>query len=222
MNRKIIVNAITAAALSFIITPISLANIEVTQVDQQASKKVLMAKLATLNFFSANFSQEVLNATGEVLEQSSGTLALSKPNLANWQTITPNEIELISDGKNVWLYDPWVEQVSIYSLSGAIAQTPILLLTSQDENLWQQYSVTQQDNRFIVSAKNTNSQVKSLTLFFADNNDNSELSQFSFLDATGQTSNIKLHNYDAKKAPNAALFHFVIPEGVQIDDQRAK
>ena len=48
-----------------------------------------------------------------------------------------------------------------------------------------------------------------------------KLSQFSFLDATGQVSHIKLSNFDAKKVPSSSLFNFVLPEGVQIDDQRA-
>ena len=240
MNRKSIVSTISAIALSLTITPSALAKTaalqkvqevkqqseqQVQRIDKQASKKVLMAKLATLNFFSANFSQEVISDSGELLDQSTGKLAISKPNLANWQTIEPNELSIVSDGSNVWFYDAWLEQVSVYSLSAAIAQTPILLLTSQDESLWQQYNVTQHKEIFVVTAKNTDSQVQSLTLVFESNEGSikgnvEQLSQFTFLDATGQKSNIKLSHYDAKNAPEAALFNFVIPNGVQVDDQR--
>jgi len=226
MNKKTIRSIISAAALSVIITPLALAKTDTVQetqaiIKQQKSKKILMAKLATLSFFSADFTQEVISNSGELLEQSIGKLAISKPNLANWQTIEPNEISIVSDGSNVWFYDKWLEQVSVYSVSAAISQTPILLLTSQDKTLWQQYNVTQHNKSFVVSAKNTNSQVQSLTLVFESNNTNAQLSQFSFLDATGQKSNIQLSNYNADNAPKAALFNFVVPEGVQIDDQRS-
>lgn len=202
------------------------------------AKSTLMAKLATLEHFSTNFDQEVLSESGEILEKSSGKLAISKPNLANWHTIEPDELTIVSDGQDVWFYNPWIEQVSVYSLSAAIAKTPILLLTSKDETLWQQYSVTKQvitpkivtktnkntdkvDEIFVISAKDVNSQIKSLTLIFDSSTQNGNLKQFSFLDATGQLSHIKLNHFDDINVPETSLFNFVVPEGVQIDDQRA-
>lgn len=200
-------------------------------IKEQAStaKNILRSKLADLDYFSANFSQVVQSELGEILEQSSGTIAISKPNLANWHTQEPDELAIVSDGINVWFYNPWIEQVSVYSLSAAIAKTPILLLTSKDESLWKEYSVNKQSNdqvdedieAFVISANDSNSQVKSLTLSFKVENGKSHLDQFSFLDATGQTSHIKLSKLDIKNEPVESLFKFVIPEGVQIDDQRA-
>jgi len=200
------------------------------------AKRILMAKLATLEHFSAAFNQDVYSESGEILEQSSGKLAISKPNLANWHTLDPDELEIVSDGQDVWFYNPWIEQVSVYSLSAAIAQTPILLLTSKDEALWQNYSVMQEiltkeqmaknsgihnDESFVITAKDVNSQIKSLTLRFNSKENNGKLKQFSFLDATGQLSDIKLSDYDDQNPPKTSLFKFVVPEGVQIDDQRA-
>lgn len=213
----------------------------ITQSLEQAlpnAKSTLMAKLANLDHFSAKFSQEVLSDSGEMLEQSSGELAISKPNLANWHTMEPDELAIVSDGQDVWFYNPWIEQVSVYPLTAAIAKTPILLLTSKDETLWQQYNVSQntatQKNEsktneaidtdsdiFVISAKDVNSQIKSLTLIFDPNEKGGQLKQFSFLDATGQLSHIQLSDFDAQHAPATTLFDFIIPEGVQVDDQRA-
>jgi outer membrane lipoprotein carrier protein len=199
----------------------AVANESVLTTQPSAAKIELMAKLANLNYFTAKFNQEVQSESGDILEQSSGTLAISKPNLANWHTAEPDEVLIVSDGENVWFYNPWIEQVSVYSLSAAIAQTPILLLTSQDETMWQEYSVTNsEDNRFVITANDVNSQIKSLTLLFDTNKAGGKLKQFSFLDATGQLSHIKLSDFDDHTPPDASLFNFVVPEGVQIDDQR--
>lgn len=216
------------------LTPVSHDKKSTNQLVQQGSteaKIILMAKLAKLDYFSANFTQDVMSDSGELLEQSAGQLAISKPNLANWQTTEPDELSIISDGENVWFYNPWIEQVSVYSLSAAIAKTPILLLTSKDESLWQQYTVTknritqkdlaQAEESFVISAKDINSQIKSLTLVFNSKEKSNQLKQFSFLDATGQLSHIKLSNFDAQHAPKQSLFNFVLPEDVQVDDQRA-
>lgn len=215
---------------------INLSNTQSATQESLNAKSVLMAKLAKLDHFSANFDQEVLSESGELLEKSTGKLAISKPNLANWHTIEPDELAIVSDGQDVWFYNPWIEQVSVYSLSAAIAKTPILLLTSKDEILWQQYtvtkgnvtkgnitkeSVTKNSESFVISAKDVNSQIKSLTLIFDSSKENGKLKQFSFLDATGQLSHIKLSDFDDQNIPEASLFNFVVPEDVQIDDQRA-
>lgn len=224
-------------SMSNVLNANELASIpEKTQATQQPSleaKNILMAKLANLEHFSANFNQEVFSESGDLLEQSSGKLAISKPNLANWHTTSPDELAIVSDGHDVWFYNPWIEQVSVYSLTAAIAKTPMLLLTSKDETLWQEYTVTKnmvtETNRdtdkvadsFVISAKDVNSQIKSLTLIFDSGKENGQLKQFSFLDATGQLSHIKLADFDDKNRPEKSLFNFVLPEGVQIDDQRA-
>lgn len=237
MKKAFLINSTLVIALSFItgsITSVMAESQVNSPITLEVSKKLLRSKLAGLNFFSANFNQEVVSEAGELLEQSSGKLAISKPNLANWHTLEPDELAIVSDGSDVWFYNPWIEQVSVYSLSAAIAKTPILLLTSQDESLWQQYTVNQentshtkaslQSERFVISAKDPNSQIKSLTIVFSSNAQQikvSELSHFSFLDATGQVSHIELSNFDAQKQPESSLFNFMVPEGVQIDDQRA-
>lgn len=183
------------------------------------SKRELMAKLAKIEFFSAEFNQQIFDQAGNELQQGSGVLAVSKPNLVNWQTIMPDESLIVSDGKNLWFYDPFVEQVSVYSLESAIANTPILLITSNDEQLWQDYSVNQLTaNRYLISANNENARVKSLELSFVQKLNHLELAAFNILDATGQLSVITLSHQD--KAPKASLFTFSVPEGVYLDDQR--
>ncbi|MFT5814402.1 MAG: outer membrane lipoprotein carrier protein [Psychroserpens sp.] len=183
------------------------------------SKSVLMAKLAKIEFFSAEFTQQIFDEAGNELQQGSGLLSVSKPNLVNWQTTLPDESLIVSDGENLWFYDPFVEQVSVYTLESAIANTPILLITSNDEKLWQDYSVNQlTDNRYLVTAKNDNARVKSLELSFAKGVYNVELSALNILDATGQLSVITLKHQNT--APKPSLFKFTVPEGVYLDDQR--
>ena len=191
------------------------------------AKEHLMTKLAKLAFFSADFSQKILDAQGEVLQQGSGTLAISKPNLVNWKTITPDETLIVSDGNTLWFYDPFIEQASAYSLAKSIHKTPILLLTSDEPQLWQQYSVIEQSDvaesgsRFVVMPKDGSSQIKKLTLSFTETENNDvQLSEFSFQDATGQISQISLSKFNSKTKPAATLFSFSLPEGVRLEDKR--
>jgi len=191
-----------------------------TVVQTDEAKQLLMNKLAKLAFFSADFSQKILTNQGELLQQGEGTLAISKPNLVNWQTTSPDETLIVSDGNTLWFYDPFIEQASAYSLAKSIHNTPILLLTSDEPALWQQYQVTQEQQRFIVTPINKNSQIKRLTLQFSGTEQNLQLSKFSFQDATGQVSQISLSNFNSKNKPAASLFTFTLPEDVRLEDKR--
>jgi outer membrane lipoprotein carrier protein len=200
---------------------------EAVSVQDEVAKQRLMTKLAKLSFFSADFIQKTLNEQGELLQQGTGKLAISKPNLVNWQTITPDETLIVSDGNTLWVYDPFIEQASAYSLAKSIHNTPILLLTSDEPALWQQYEVAQNDSGFVVTPHNKNSQIKQLTLRFSDTDNKStgdvnhvQLSEFSFQDATGQIIQFNLSAFNNTVKPEAALFTFTLPDNVRLEDER--
>lgn len=189
------------------------------------SKVELMAVLANINYFSAKFTQKIYDESGEELQQGSGQLSVSKPNLVNWETKSPSESHIVSDGENLWFYDPFVEQVSVYSLENAIANTPILLITNNDPNLWQDYNVSKlTDTRYLIEGVNENTRVKSLELTFNGSKENIKLAGFSIIDATGQLSVIYLSEQINSTSDNnetyADLFTFTVPEGAYLDDQR--
>jgi outer membrane lipoprotein carrier protein len=184
-------------------------------------KTQLINKLQTLKFFSANFQQNILDGTGTLLQQAEGTLAINKPNLVNWHTTEPDETLIVSNGKSLWFYDPFIEQVTIYSVEKSMVNTPILLLSSVDKKLWDNYQVTStNDENYVIHALDDNSQVKSLSLTFSANTAKTELLSFSILDATGQLSVMTLSKVDYDKQPSPALFEFIVPEGVSINAQQ--
>jgi outer membrane lipoprotein carrier protein len=188
------------------------------QMSSLADHKVqLIEKLEKIKYFSANFEQKIVDEKGNVLQSGSGELAVNKPNLVYWNTKTPDESLIVSDGKTLWFYDPFIEQATAYKLASSIANTPILLLTSDAEELWANYSVSQiNEATYLIHANDVNSQIKTLELHFVKN----KLSGFTFLDATGQLSIITLKDADFIKVPAPKLFQFVLPEGTDIDDQR--
>lgn len=192
-----------------------------------AAKLALMEKLAKLDHFSAQFNQSIKSEQGEVLQIGKGTLAIQKPNLVNWQTTEPDETLIVSDGNTLWFYDPFIEQANAYSLANAIHNTPILLLTSDEPQLWQQYTVEQvisseapSQLRYTVTPHDESSQIKQLIIGFSVNNGKSQLNEFSFKDTTNQLSEISLVDFDSQEKPNQKLFTFTLPEGSSLEDNR--
>ena len=193
-------------------TAIKIANTSV------AYKNELMKKLSVIDQFSAIFEQEVVDNAGNVLQRGGGDLSVKRPNLVHWNTTSPDESLIVSDGKSIFLFDPFIEQVTAYKLDGAIANTPILLITSNDSALWDQYSVSRlSKNNYVIHANDMNSRIKTLEINF---NEQSELAGFTFLDVTGQLSKVSLKNIDLSPDFPSSMFTFVIPEGAHLDDQR--
>ena len=48
-------------------------------------------------------------------------------------TKSPQETQIIADGKTLWYYDPFVQQVTAQWVKDAVNNTPFVLLTSNDK-----------------------------------------------------------------------------------------
>lgn len=217
MNSTAVIESITTESIATkkSVTVNNVVKIANTSIEY---KNELMNKLSNIDQFSALFEQEVIDNAGNVLQRGGGNLSVKRPNLVYWNTESPDESLIVSDGKSIFLYDPFIEQVTAYKLDGAIANTPILLITTNDTALWEQYSVSRiSKNNYVIHANDINSRITTLEINF---NEQSELSGFTFLDVTGQLSQVSLKNIDLSPDFLSSIFTFSIPEGVYLDDQR--
>ncbi|EJN6828574.1 outer membrane lipoprotein chaperone LolA [Vibrio cidicii] len=176
----------------------------------------LSNRLAINDGFSAQFSQTVLSPEGETIMEGEGTVEIARPSLFRWNTTFPDENLLVSDGKTLWYYSPFIEQVSIYWQEQATEQTPFVLLTRNRASDWQNYRVEQQGNVFTLSPKAVDS---TQGKFQIDIDAKGIVNGFNVIEQDGQKGLFKFSQVKLGK-PNADRFTFAIPEGVEVDDQR--
>jgi len=181
----------------------------------QSIKEELQGQLAQLKPFSADFTQIVTSAEGDNLSTAQGLMQLQRPNQFRWETVSPDEQLIVSDGESIWLYNPFVEQVSIYSLKDAIANTPFMLIAGTEQTTWEGYRVTKQAGVYTVITPNDPAAAV-FTLQFKQG----EIEQFSIQEQQGQHSQFALTNHKTMNKMDPALFNFNIPEDTDIDDQR--
>ena len=84
---------------------------------------------------SGDFEQSLIDAQGQILEVTSGTLEIQRPGQFRWAYSEPYEQWLIADGLNIWSYDVDLEQVTVKPQAEALANTPALLLGGSDAAL---------------------------------------------------------------------------------------
>lgn len=181
-----------------------------------APKDELSQRLQLTEGFSADFAQQVISPEGEVVMEGEGNVEIARPSLFRWTTTFPDENVLVSDGKTLWYYSPFIEQVSIYWQEQATQQTPFVLLTRNKQSDWDNYQVSQQDSTFTLTptALDSNQGKFELTI-----DDKGEIQGFSVIEQDGQQSKFTFNNVNLVK-PSIERFEFTIPEGVEVDDQR--
>lgn len=175
----------------------------------------LTERLSKLSGFSAHFTQKVTSPEGKLINEGKGELAMRRPNLFKWETQTPEETYLISDGITLWYFNPFIEQVTAMWLEDATEQTPFVLLTRNNANDWKKYKVEQKGNVFTLSPK----KVTNMSQFEVNVGKDGKIKYFSVIEQDGQKSHFQLKDLVAKLPP-LSLFKFTPPKGAEMDDQR--
>lgn len=176
----------------------------------------LQSRLNRVNSFHASFTQQVTDASGADIQQGQGELWVKRPSLFNWHMTAPDESTIVSDGKTLWFYNPFVEQVSATWLKNATSNTPFMLIARNQSGDWGHYHVKQQGDHFSLTPKGNNGNLKQFSI---DVSPEGTINQFSAVEQDGQRSSYRLTSQ--KNGPiEASKFQFTPPKGVTVDDQR--
>ncbi|WP_075181204.1 outer membrane lipoprotein chaperone LolA [Pantoea sp. 1.19] len=176
----------------------------------------LQQRLGKVQTFHASFTQTVTDASGANVQEGEGELWVKRPNLFNWHMTAPDESVIVSDGKALWFYNPFVEQATVTWLKDATSNTPFMLIARNQPSDWQQYNIARTGDTFELTPKRADGNLKQFTLKVAADG---TINQFSAVEQDGQRS-----SYTLKSQQNGSVspdkFRFTPPQGVTIDDQR--
>lgn len=172
-----------------------------------------VTKVITLE---GQFEQSLIDADGEVVDRTSGTLEIERPTRFRWSYAEPYEQWLVADGLNIWSYDLDLEQVTVKPQAEALANTPALLLGGSDDALDQfEYggtSVEKVTTWVRLEPKDKSSGFNRVELGFIDE----QLRRMVFFDNLEQTTFVALNNVRINEPIDAGRFTFQVPEGVDL------
>ena len=80
------------------------------------------------NTMRAQFQQVVNDKQGRKEQEVEGTMQLQRPNKFRWDYKKPYEQQIVSDGKQVFLFDTELQQVTIRELSKTLGSSPAAML----------------------------------------------------------------------------------------------
>lgn len=189
----------------------------ILSVSAATDAQLLKKNLEKFNQIDAEFTQVVSSDSGKILNKSSGNLIIVRPGKFRWQVEMPEEELIVSNGHTMWLYTPFIEQVTLINLKDAIQGTPFILLSGANDQQWANYNVVKNNNIFTVKSASIKEQSNTFTFEFSGNG---SIEKFVVIEPQGQKSAFTLNHKASLTDITANLFEFKIPEGVEIDDQR--
>ena len=185
------------------------------------AKVQLQSVLNRFKTYQADFSQEVRNSEDSLVQQSTGTIKMARPEQLRWHVMTPDETILVANGSKIAYADMFLEQVSIYNQANLVDNHPMMLLSTNDPEVWAQFAVTFEDEpdiatrTFIVKNRDEGSANEAVTLIFI----NDQLKEVQVFDAQGNTNQFVFDNIKEDQPLPSDTFIFSTPEHFVIDDQ---
>ncbi len=92
----------------------------------------------------AAFTQQVVDDKGKLRQSSSGNVFLSRPGKFHWEYTAPDKHQIVADGKNVWIYDVELDQVTVKPIGLALSAAPVGMLT-QKQPVDKQFNVEEME-----------------------------------------------------------------------------
>jgi outer membrane lipoprotein carrier protein len=180
------------------------------------AQEQLKSFVATVSSASGSFSQSTRGGQGRPAVTQTGTFSFQRPGRFRWAVQKPYEQLVISDGKQVFQYDPDLAQVTQRKVDQAIGTSPAAILFGSGslDQAFQVSSLPARDGLDWLRAKprNTDAGFSQVDIGFKDNLPY----RVELLDAFGQTTRVELSDIKANPALSQRDFEFTPPKGVDV------
>lgn len=178
------------------------------------------AQLAGLATFSAEFVQIVRDRDGELVDRSSGTFSLARPNRFRWDYRHPYEQTIVADGQRLWLYDADLAQVTVRVLEAGLGSTPAMLLSGAGRigDAFVSAGIERDGARtwYRLTPKEGGSDFELVSLAF---DGTGSLAAMQLRDKLGQTTQVDFARVQRNRELDASQFRFVPPPGADVIGQ---
>jgi outer membrane lipoprotein carrier protein len=164
----------------------------------------------------AKFHQVVNDNKNRKIQEVEGSMQLQRPNKFRWDYDKPYEQQIVSDGKQVFLYDIDLQQVTMRDLSKAIGSSPAAMLAGGDavEKSFTLKNAVRKDGLTWVLAlpKDKDSGFDRVLLGFKGE----KLRKMEMYDSFNHATLITFDDVERNPTLNLETFLFTPPKGVDV------
>ncbi|GIX33632.1 MAG: outer-membrane lipoprotein carrier protein [Lysobacterales bacterium] len=164
----------------------------------------------------ARFTQMSYDVNGQLSEQAEGDLLLARPNRMRIEYREPFAQLIIADGRELWVYDPELEQVTVRRQPEADPGSPLLALV-QPDRIEEVFRIEERPGppgsawlRLIPRQPTEGMEYAELLLI------EGSLRAMHLIDGLGQRNEYAFSNWQRDPPFSEAEFLFVVPPGVEV------
>ena len=172
------------------------------------------------NVLRADFHQETVDADGHRVSESRGHLIAQPPRSLRWEVTQPATQTLVTNGVDVWFYDPDLEQVTVSRLDQHVADAPLLVFASDAKSLLDRYNVRAEEAAGVwlfelrqrQGTESKSVDFERVDLKFVKE----EIDSMAILDSLKQVTSVEFKRVEHPQGVAGSTFAFEIPPNAEI------
>ena len=172
--------------------------------------------LRDITTISADILQLIIESDGGVLEETEIKMLLKRPDRLYWETVSPFQELIVTNGEILWNYQPDLEQVTIEDWDSDDSELAAQLLNGRTEKLSNDYYVAMidaDDNKsFELSPKMSDSIYELVTVSFIDN----VLDMIHLNGRNGEQTVWQFNNLVMNSLIENNSFEFEVPDDIEV------
>ncbi len=203
----------TKSLLSSVLCAMFLLVSEATAASAQEQLQGFVSKVQAA---TGNFSQYTVGTQGQTKPAQSGRFAFQRPGRFKWDVLKPYAQQIVSDGQQLFQFDPDLNQVTVRKVDQAIGSSPAAILFGAG-SLEQSFAVTALPDKEGLSWLRAKPRNGEAGFVHVDLGFSSGLpARIILLDAFGQSTHIELSGIVPNPTLAAETFRFVPPPGADV------
>ena len=194
-------------------------------VAQTPAIAALDALLGETRTMSAEVSQVIVESDGGILEESEIVMHMKRPDGFYWETLTPFPELVVTNGEQLWNYQPDLEQVVVEPWDSSRSELAARLLQGETGSLSAEYAIERlgeeggRITEFRLTPLAADSVYSTINISF----DGPELDTIHLRQKNGEQTVWRFHDVRRNQPLSDDLFTFVPPPGIEViknDDVR--
>lgn len=206
-------SAWTKGLLSAVLCAMCLLGVEATAASAQEQ---LQGFVSQVRAATGKFSQYTVGTQGQTKPAQSGQFAFQRPGQFKWDVLKPYAQQIVSDGQQLFQFDPDLNQVTVRKVDQAIGSSPAAILFGSG-SLEQSFTVTALPDKEGLSWLRAKPRNGEAGFVHVDLGFSGGLpARIILLDAFGQSTHIELSGLVPNPTLAAEAFRFVPPPGADV------
>ena len=181
-----------------------------------SAQEQLQSFVTQVQAAKGNFSQFTVGTQGQTKPAQSGQFSFQRPGRFKWDVLKPYAQQIVSDGQELFQFDPDLSQVTVRKVDQAIGASPAAILFGSG-SLEQSFKVTALQDKEGLSWLRAQPRDGEAGFVHVELGFREGLPErIILLDAFGQITHIELSGFVSNPTMTAETFKFVPPKGADV------